>query len=574
MNEGAIGAVVFLALGSWVSGCRCSGPPTTTKPEPLTKLSPSASSEPSATASAAPSAPEPAVQPIEKPRGRLSAQVVLADPTSEHFVDMRVPPKYFVHHLRGASLVTRGGEIYRLDGDQLIELAAGEGLGVHRLANNLETFPLWFDIDGLTGSWPSAVWASVSGKWVSDGARNYAWFSDAYRGSADHFMRVPETETGPTWNTIAAWSGGRVVGLVDGSLRILSGDKKLVPQLAIGNSVACPVRVEVEALSALATGDLYALGRGQCDGNSYLVEHWSDDSAESKSVEPLPPAFSAPLAAPAKPNGVSEWVRLSAVAPNAIYAVRTRAEQGPGQARLAHFDGVSWRSVPLPVDEHISEYDVAADGSLWLLIGATPYVYSGRSWREVRLPALPALPTEFDAGAPEPGLELTSVLGLSADRAYFGALLSYAHTEYEAGLVLATGAGPLGVVKLETSAHPSDAGVDAGSDAGPDSSAPTPLPFSSACTTPFVVLFSVSDAAPADFDYPATRDALLATAARPAVKFLEFSYRGHRTLGAAATTADDANALVRLISERIKGSKPTLVCYAPPNIIRAVTFSL
>jgi hypothetical protein len=510
---------------------------------------------------------------IHKPYSSFSATVVLADQPFEHVGEQSVPLRYVVHHVRGANLVTQGGKIYRLEGDKLLDAGLGQGLGAHPLPTYPEGIdPLWMDVDAMQGSWPSSLWAWVSGMWVSDGARIYSPFSDTYRGNADQFTRVAG-DSGSDSNLLTPWSGGRVIGFADGSFRILSGDKKLVPKLSAGKGVECPVRIDVKAVTALPTGDLYALGRGKCDDNAFLIEHWTDAAVESKSVEPLPAAFSAPLATPARPIGAPESVWLRAVAPDTIYAIRTRSEEGPGQVRIARFTGIGWFLAALPADEHLRAYDVAPDGSLWVILGNTPYRLSGKTWSGVLLPILPSLPSELDAGASEPQPELSSVLGLSVDRAYFGGLVTYKKTNYEGGLILATGEAPLHLP--ETSAKAADAGVDAGSDAKTDLSVPdsAPTSFSAACTTPFVVLFSVSQSAPADFEYPATRDALLASSTRPAVKFVEFTYRGRRTLGASATTADDANALVRLIAERVKGSKPTLVCYAPASIIREVKFT-
>jgi hypothetical protein len=574
---------MVFALGSWVAGCRCSAPPSATRPEPVAKLSPSASALPSAMPSEAP-APPPATPTLATPRGQLAATVVLADSPAEHYGDTDVRPSYILHHLRGANLITRGDSIYELKDDKLTE-ADSRWIGFHPFGQSLVGIDsLWVDVDALVGSWPSAVWASATGVWNSDGARIYTPFSDVYRRSSDGFFErlTGDDATHPLQN-IVAWSRGRVVSYWDSAFHILSGDKKLVPKLAEGTSSNCPVRVEVEGIAALPTGDLYAIGRGPCDDNAYLVEHWSDDSADSKSVQPLPAALSAAVPADSPHSfGVSASPWILAATPNAIYVGRSRGEIGLPQSRLARFDGATWQLLPLPADEAISALDVASDGSLWLVLDDTPYVYSAGNWREVKLTP-PPLPQELDAGAPTPRLKLTSVLALSHDRAYFGAHVSYRHSSngpaYEAGLIFAVGAEPLSAAEPDTKQQAqspeSDAGPDAGSDAGSDAGAGGEFsPFSVGCTTPFVVLFAVSSRAPADFDYPATRDALLATTARPAVKFVEFSYRGHRTLGASAKSADDANALVRLIADRVKGSKPTLVCYAPASIIREVEFAL
>ena len=92
---------------------------TLLKPRRSRKSAPSASVLPSATASAAP-----AVQRVESPSGKLPASVSLLDLPFEHFGEQSRPPPYYVHRVRGATLVTRGGDVFKLDGDKAVEQPA------------------------------------------------------------------------------------------------------------------------------------------------------------------------------------------------------------------------------------------------------------------------------------------------------------------------------------------------------------------------------------------------------------------------------------------------------------------
>jgi hypothetical protein len=84
-----------------------------------------------------------------------------------------------------------------------------------------------------------------------------------------------------------------------------------------------------------------------------------------------------------------------------------------------------------------------------------------------------------------------------------------------------------------------------------------------------VVLYSLSDSAPADYSYPATRDALASASTKPQAEFVEFRFKQHRTLGAKMPTVQQAKALAELITARVKGSKPTPMCLDPsPALIR------
>jgi hypothetical protein len=511
------------------------------------------------------------MQPITSPTGRLAASIALFDPPDEHFGEQSVPFGYHLHRLRGALIASHGEQLYRLEGDKLVDEGTREGLGTHQLPGIGETGPLWMEIDELVGSWPSELWASVSGMWVSDGARIYSNFRDTYHGTNGGFSRISESLR---LVQVAAWSGGRVLAVDHNAFRVLSGPKTLVPKPASGASSDCPVRVNLEAIAALPSGELFGLGRGPCDGGAYLVERWGDDDVASRAVQQLPASFGTPFPKVDHPSwGESAW--LVAGAPNAVYAIRTSGNAGKSQTRLARFDGSNWSELALPIDQLVTSVDAASDGSFWIIADDKPFVFDAQhGWREVTLPAAPALPAELGAGAPKPRIELNSVRGLGGDRAYFGAHVYYADSRWESGAILATAAPPLQILPIRE-ARGADTGLpkDA-ADAGTHAAAagPDPTPYTPACATPFVILFTVSKAAPPDFAFPATRDALLAEKKRPNVKFVEFTYRGGRTLGAVAMDAAQARALVELITDRVKGSKPTLVCYTPTDVIRVVKF--
>lgn len=85
------------------------------------------------------------------------------------------------------------------------------------------------------------------------------------------------------------------------------------------------------------------------------------------------------------------------------------------------------------------------------------------------------------------------------------------------------------------------------------------------------MLYSVSESAPADYGYPATRDALASASTRPSAEFVEFRFKQQRTLGAKVPSSEQARALVELRTTCVKGSKPTALCLDPaPALIRSL----
>ena len=283
--------VVAPALLPALSGCRCSSKPEPARAEPSAAArvepAPSASETPSA------SAVETAILP---PVGKVKATVVLADVPSDHFGDGVVPPAYSVHRVRGAVLVSSNGSLFPLEDHTLGSELESTGIGDHSLGMNAHIPPLWMEVADIAGSWPNDLWVDVGGMWVTDGARIYGTFSDTYHGVNGDFSRLPDGSLPiPVSDAVVSWSQGRVLGLRDGQIQLLSGGKSPLPKPAVGPGADCPVRLSIESIAALPAGDLYAVGRGKCDDDQFLIEHWTEDSVESKSVERLPAAFATPL---------------------------------------------------------------------------------------------------------------------------------------------------------------------------------------------------------------------------------------------------------------------------------------
>jgi hypothetical protein len=89
------------------------------------------------------------------------------------------------------------------------------------------------------------------------------------------------------------------------------------------------------------------------------------------------------------------------------------------------------------------------------------------------------------------------------------------------------------------------------------------------CLEVFVSLYAVSRGAPADYDFPATREALKGHGELLAADFVEVDVRGKRVFGATVSSYDLAEKLARVIKAGVKGSSPQILC-GRPRILRAV----
>ncbi|WP_437747049.1 hypothetical protein WMF39_19710 [Sorangium sp. So ce1504] len=67
-----------------------------------------------------------------------------------------------------------------------------------------------------------------------------------------------------------------------------------------------------------------------------------------------------------------------------------------------------------------------------------------------------------------------------------------------------------------------------------------------------------------------TRDALSGWADGSKYRFIEYSHRGQRMLGASAPDAARAEALAGRLRERVKGASPAVACFTPAEVLREV----
>ena len=87
--------------------------------------------------------------------------------------------------------------------------------------------------------------------------------------------------------------------------------------------------------------------------------------------------------------------------------------------------------------------------------------------------------------------------------------------------------------------------------------------YSSKCATPFVLLYTLAKTAPADYDFPATRDALKGHTELAGASFIEFSRGGKRFFGAVVPSGALGQKLVDAVKGKVVGSTPQLVCDGP-----------
>lgn len=453
-----------------------------------------------------------------------------------------VPRPFYLHPLRDRVLVTfNGTTIYALADGKLTEEddIPPERLRLGASASELPFMASDVDIVSIVGRWPSDVWIRVDGLF-SDGARLNSFASPLYRKQGDRFVESPL----PVAAT--AWTQGRTLVLSGDQFSLAQPGGADLPRRAAG--AKCPVRVQAEAMAALPDGEVLVVGR-DCDQSDRLaVERWAPGRADS-TVIPLP-AWDGKL------------LHAMVLATERDRYVVARFEAASTLARIDVAEaGATAVPLSLPSNKPVTDASLAtADGALWILLGEGDGVELFRRNTEGVYTR-----ATFPKGQ---GLSPTGMAAASADVVYLAGTTSNVRS-----VILSSRPGKLSFPSEEPGAGGPDAGAptapDGGAqDAGAASAAPAAL--SSSCASPFVILFAVSKSAPADYDYPATRDALSGWADGSKYRFIEYSHRGQRMLGASAPDAARAEALAARLRERVKGASPAVACFSPAEVLREV----
>jgi hypothetical protein len=541
-----------LSLCVLVSACSKKSEP----PRPEVTPKPSASNTPGPAPSSSGAAQEGSALPVERPKKSLALELALAEfpPEYQSFYGRGT---FAVHAVRGGTIVTFGEALYALEEGKLVEIPIS--VGAQPLYNSLSP-PLYAELDRVAGRYPGELWVTASGMWVSDGARIHSGWSGTYRQANGDWLEVSNEDSGGGLSMLTSWSGGRTVARNCCGFAIVSGSKKQAIPLAIPGKSG-KSRLDFEALAGLPSGDLYALGRDSERSGAFSLEHWTEDQETATGVHPLPSWFCA---------GPDTHVSLAPASSKSVFALcKSELEAG-----IVRFDGKEMHAISPPVSGQLAGAAAGEDGTLWLTTSTAAFALDPQgAWRELMLPSSDRLKATIIEGffKPEPPLRLvlSSIAGIGAGQALVAGSLYDKEQRPQSTFLFATDAK-----KLELPKQPDKVPTPA-----PSGSATPPPPAQSAqgtalgpdCATPFVVLYSVSEKAPADYGYPATRDALAAESPKPAADFVELRFKEHRTLGAKVKTAADAKALVEVISKRVKGSKPTALCLDPtPALIRSL----
>jgi hypothetical protein len=162
-------------------------------------------------------------------------------------------------------------------------------------------------------------------------------------GSGWNEVAAPGAPLGGQLNAVAAvsaddvWAVGSRIVSADGDARsyVAHWDGTSWTRVHTPNGIARPRFTEINAVTALAKDDVWAVGWGFTRGDSFasFALHWDGRRWTRMSL----PA----------PVGQTVYQSLSAASPNDIWAVGHYDNQG-SQAITAHWDGSNWSQVDFP----------------------------------------------------------------------------------------------------------------------------------------------------------------------------------------------------------------------------------
>ncbi len=448
--------------------------------------------------------------------------------------------------------VDYAAELQRL-GKTSVLVAAGQVLPIR---DNTVTFDPKFALtseivsDGvrgafqsLLGSFPDGLYASV----VRPAGRT--GFTELYKWSGTKWASQYNSDESTFVLDIQPWLNGTVLMVethnFSGEYRFTAlpkSTKVFVPEPSDrkwkGASSMCEMGFIPDAVRTLPSGHVFVTGvtcdlKGGPQSGQTSVKRWSAEN-KTGTVDALPDigGKNFTLVNLALHNEKDAYIGGN-TAP-LIYGKPTSLSP-----YMAHFDGKAWTLDTLPFSDSIASLDVDANGKLWI-VSSKGVVFSrstGGRWTEISLPV---------GGEDRTPIEASTIWARGpGDEWIVGS--------YKSRYVVLH-SGPAGQMAqlpdLETM-----------TDTAAELAMPTPLTWR--CTTPFVLLFTLSKVAPPDFDYPATREALKGHTEFDGARFIEFKRLDKRYMGAFVPDAEMGKKLVELVKKKVPNSTPQLVCHAP-----------
>lgn len=455
----------------------------------------------------------------------------------------------------------------------------------------------------VSGDWPRAAEMTVNTPGDRGGDdTNYNW-----NGSAWIQSRIQRFHGMPNEVVSAIYQGGYRGGasfngrgfwyLHTDDVHFIAEGKGKGPTPAKGSGQCAHQLQGYAALFNDKAGDLVGVGKLCAEGDSadfwgfagpgaLAVERWKKGAARS-TVVTLPGSAGKGMLG----YGGAKVVEVS---PTQHYIAASFSGQGDARdAYVAAWDGHAYQDISPPTGEDITRLWFEKDGALWAQRSTHLLRRRGDAWEALAPPGGKAeIADEWRApdgtrwyrfgealwhlGAG--GSWEKAVLPKAEDgKRYVAQRLAWMGDEML--IVAARDASPDNVL-LSSKKH--DKVVDLGADVPLEARKPDAKrrafgrvgPPVAGCQSLFVVLYKLSRVAPKDFDFPLTREALKGHTEYEGVRFAETEDAGSRYFVAFVPDLGKGRGLVKLVGEKVAGSKPQLLCGEPPQVNRKIEIDL
>jgi hypothetical protein len=398
----------------------------------------------------------------------------------------------------------------------------------------------------------------------------------------------------------APWTAGRLLYEVYGADEIMEFDYDgaaggtTIPRIAKAPpGLGCAHRIRKNhALASTPTQELFGAGQLCVAGDTeaqYMdngsgkgplaVERWAKGSKTS-TIDTLPDQGGI------RADGAETFLEARS-GKDVLFG--TTVSVGPehgaaGKPYLAHFDGTQWRAISPVASGSLTDVRRREDGSLWIQVDDAlwkrPSLAPDAAWTRITEDGLKELKwwrfTPDGAVWLRAGNSLRKRVGegpwelvpLPA-RDSEGKAATYTPDRLEwvddEAMVISDPQDDHSVTSaalLRTRKPTSVLRAAAGSE-GNSVGITRVLPATAACKDTFVLLYKLARTAPADYDFPLTREALKGHTDLGAARLAETEEAGRRFLVAFVPTLALGQKVVKVVSEKVPSSRPQLLCGKP-----------
>lgn len=523
--------MIHRSIGFW----HCTAPlfflacgPAVQQPEPP----PSAASPGSTQANAAaPSTTASGTAETAPPPSNAAPQPEARSPFS--VVAVGVSNEIAMHSLNNAVFFGDTNYLVEARGDELVERP--DLLGKMNLGSDQY-------LAQLVGTWPGDTWAVTT---IPGGC-------EPGTGYLSHWTRekwVRSKTTSGAYTGAAPWKNGSVLLLggyyMEMTLSVAGGRAGVkapkLPQAQPGDDSSPFIP---QSMAALPTGEVFVVGNNS-DGQ-ISVARWTPES-QTPIMTSLPDC---------RGDNMSHNVTgIMARSGSEAYLYGNQS----GRGYVVTFNGTAYRCEEVPASQEVADLALGSDGSLWGVFE----MESGKelwkrpsagAWQKVPLPTY----VSAEGAAPQPFLP-TAVHVNGPDDIW---LSGYLDPNITAAIAHSRPASKVTQIPPDDEARLKRAEYE------------PPVPATRSCTTIFAKLYTLSKGAPANFDFPLTRQALKGHTEFSGLEFIEAESLGKRYFGVMARNYDEGVKIVDIIKKGVKGSSPILLCRTPYQINRQIRFDL